>query len=168
MKIKFLLCFLIIQLLITNSFSQTVSVSKNDLVKNVLFLDSTTFIQDLLQSKACNKLYKMARDSSDYIEFHYDFKLSTNDEIKPVFFQQGVIFQQLNLFVENKFKHYQWQIRKGNILVIKKMNYYGSLKITMLPMLKIVRLEIVISDGEISSSMNSKIVLRKDISEYLL
>ena len=168
MKIKFLLCFLTIQLLITNSFSQTVSVSKHDLVKNVLFLDSTSFIQDLLKSKACNKLYKMARDSSDYIEFHCDFKLNTNNEIKPVFFQQGGIFQQLNLFVKNKFKHYQWQIRPGKVRVIKKMNYYGSLKITMLPMLKIVRLEILISDGEISKNMNSKIVLKKDIPEYLL
>lgn len=167
MKIKFITCFFITQLLTVNTFSQSVSVSEKELVKNVYFPDGPKFMQDLIKSKACKKLYKMAKDSSDYITYRYEFELSKNKVINPIF-EEDQIFQQLNLFMKEKFKHYSWKTGKNDAHFINKINYYGTLIITMLPMRKIIRLEIGISDGKISEKMNSKIVLKKDISEHLL
>jgi len=168
MKIKSLICFLITQLLIVNAFSQSNTLSKKDVIKNIYFSEGHKFIKDLTQSKVCKELYKIAKDSSDYIDFLYEFELSKNKVINPIFFNEDQIFQRLNLFLKENFTHYRWQTGKDYINLINKVSYYGTLRITMLPMLRIVRLEVVVSDGKISEKMNSKIVLKKDIPDHLL
>src|ERR1700744_62315 len=121
------------------------------------FIDSAKFVKELSVDKSIHELYNQLKKKKDYVTYKYDFTISSKGVVTPGIYGD---MKPLDDFIKNKFNRYRWQVLNEHV---KKMNKYGTMDINIIPVKKLIQIQIFFSDGStdqithLQSSMNTTI-----------